>query len=283
MSLGRAALLLTAGLTVGTGFVWAQDQPARAQKPPDANAMFRGPDKADPAAAERGRKLFVPTCGFCHGADAAGKSAPDLIRSQLVLHDEGGSLIGPVIHNGRPDRGMPAFPALTDEQIADISAFFQSRKQATSNRFGYVIQGLVTGNAKTGEAYFNGAGKCSSCHSPTGDLAGIATRIQPVDLQRRFLSPGPSLMDMFMGKKSKPLQPTKVSIQLPSGETAEGTLVRADEFNVELTDAAGWHRSFSRAGATVTFDDPLTFHREQLAKYTDDDMHNLLAYLETLK
>jgi cytochrome c oxidase cbb3-type subunit 3 len=74
-----------------------------------------------------------------------------------------------------------------------------------------------------------------------------------------------------------------VSIQLPSGETASGTLVRADEFNVELTDAAGWHRSFSRAGATTTFDDPLTFHREQLAKYTDDDMHNLLAYLETLK
>jgi cytochrome c oxidase cbb3-type subunit III len=275
--------ILAVGFSFATRSAWGQDVPARAQKPPDPAAMFAGPEKVDPAAAERGRKIFAPTCGFCHGADAAGKSAPDLIRSQLALHDEGGSLIGPVIHNGRPDRGMPAFPALTNQQIADISAFLRLRKQATSNRFGYVIQGLVTGNAKAGEAYFSGPGKCSTCHSPTGDLAGIATRFEPADLQRRFLSPGPSLMDTFLGKKSKPLPPTKVSIQLPSGETVSGSLVRADEFNVELTDAAGWHRSFARVGATVTLEDPLSFHRQQLSKYTDDDMHNLLAYLETLK
>ena len=86
-----------------------------------------------------------------------------------------------------------------------------------------------------------------------------------------------------MGKKSKPLPPTKVTVQLPSGESVSGTLVREDEFNVEFMDAAGWHRSVSRNGAKVTLDDPLSFHREQLAKYTDDEMHNLLAYLETLK
>ncbi|MDQ2839640.1 MAG: cytochrome c [Acidobacteriota bacterium] len=279
----RIFLTTSLGLLLGLGALWAQDQGARAQKPADPATMFAGPDKIDPAAAERGKKIFAPTCGFCHGADAAGKSAPDLIRSQLVLHDEGGSLIGPVIHNGRPDRGMPAFPALTNAQISDISAFLRLRKQATSNRFGYVIQGLVTGNAKAGAVYFNGIGKCSTCHSPTGDLAGIATRFEPVDLQRRFLSPGPSLMDMFMGKKSKPLPPAKVSVQLPSGESVSGVLVREDEFNVEFKDASDWHRSISRDGAKVTVDDPLSFHREQLPKYTDEDMHNLLAYLETLK
>lgn len=262
---------------------FAQDQAARAQKKPDPTALLGGGEKIDPAAVERGKKLFGPTCGFCHGADASGKSAPDLIRSQLVLHDEGGSTIGPVIRNGRPDRGMPAFPAFTNEQIADIGAFLRSRKQATSNRFGYVIQGLVTGNAKAGEAYFQGNGKCSTCHSPTGDLAGIAARLQPVDLQRRFLAPGPSLMDMFMGKAGKPLPPSKVTIHLPSGKTLSGDLVRADEFNIELKDAAGWHRSFSREGAQVEIQDPLEFHRRQLPKYTDQDMHNLLAYLETLK
>jgi cytochrome c oxidase cbb3-type subunit 3 len=262
---------------------FAQDQAAQAQKKPDAGAMFAGPEKIDPAAAERGQKIFAPTCGFCHGADAAGKSAPDLIRSQLVLHDEGGSLIGPVIHNGRTDRGMPAFPNLTNAQIADVAAFLQQRKQATSNRFGYVIQGLLTGNAEEGKAYFNGPGKCSTCHSPTGDLAGIAKRFEPVDLQRRFLSPGPSLMDTFMGKTSKPLPAAKVTVHLPSGETVSGTLVRADEFEIELIDSAGWHRSVSREAAQVDVDDPMTFHREQLARYTDSDMHNLLAYLETLK
>ena len=188
MSLHRTLITVAFGSMLGTGFLWAQDQAARAPKPPDAGAMFAGPDKIDPAAAERGKKLFAPTCGFCHGADAAGKSAPDLIRSQLVLHDEGGSLIGPVIHNGRPDRGMPAFPALTNQQIADIAVFStlaKASKLQTVSAMSY--KDLVTGNAKAGEAYFNGAGRCSSCHSPTGDLAGIATRFEPVDLQRRFL------------------------------------------------------------------------------------------------
>jgi hypothetical protein len=178
---------------------------------------------------------------------------------------------------------MPAFASLTNEQIADIGAFLRLRKQETSNRFGYLIQGLLTGNAKAGEAYFNGDGKCSTCHSPTGDLAGIASRFEPVDLQRQFLSPGPNMMDAFLGKKTKPLPLPKVTIRLPSGETASGLLVREDEFNVEIKDSSGWHRSFVRKGAQVDIDDPMSFHREQLAKYTDTEMHNLLAYLETLK
>src|SRR5882757_5335966 len=180
-----------------TGFGWGQDQAAQPGKKTDSGAPFARADKPDPAAAERGKKVFGPTCGFCHGADAAGKSAPDLIRSQLVLHDEGGNLIGPVIRSGRPDRGMPAFPALTNQQIADIATFLRLRKQETSNRFGYVIQGIVTGNAKAGAAYFNGEGQCSTCHSPGGDLAGIAKRYEPADLQRRFLAPEPSIMDTF--------------------------------------------------------------------------------------
>jgi mono/diheme cytochrome c family protein len=268
---------------LASGLALAQDQAARTQKKSDPATLLAGPDRVDPVIAARGQKIFAPTCGFCHGADAAGKSAPDLIRSQLVLHDEGGSLIGPVIHNGRPDRGMPAFPALTNEQIADISAFLRARKQATSNRFSYVIQGLLTGNAKAGEAYFNGDGKCATCHSPKGDLAGIASRFEPVDLQRRFLSPGPSMMDMFLGKMSKPLPATTITLKLPSGETVSGTLVREDEFNIEIKDAAGWHQSFSRTNVQVEIQDPMRFHNEQLAKYSDADMHNLLAYLETLK
>lgn len=263
--------------------LWGQDQAARTPKKSDPGAMFAGPDRVDPLVAARGQKIFGPSCGFCHGADAAGKSAPDLIRSQLVLHDEGGNLIGPVIHDGRPDRGMPAFPALTKEQIADIGAFLKSRKQATSNRFGYVIQGLLTGDAQAGKAYFNGAGKCSTCHSPTGDLAGIASRYEPADLQRRFLTPGNSMMDMFMGKQGKPLPPARVTMRLPDGETVTGTLVRVDEFNVELRDEAGWHRSYPQEGAQVNIQDPLSFHREQLAHYSDADMHNVLAYLETLR
>jgi len=39
-----------------------------------------GGTRIDKEAAERGRKIFVPTCGFCQGNDAHGKSGPDLVR-----------------------------------------------------------------------------------------------------------------------------------------------------------------------------------------------------------
>lgn len=258
--------------------------PPKKEKPEAATpalSMF-GPSQ-DPAAVARGKALFVPSCGFCHGNDAAGKSAPDLIRSAVVLHDEKGGTLGPVILNGRTDKGMPAFPSFTPEQIADIAAFLHSRTQATANRFMYEIKGLMTGNAKAGEAFFNGAGKCNTCHSPTGDLAGIAAKFQPADLQRRFLDPEPTWVDLLMGKKVKPPAPAKVIITLATGEIVSGDLVHIDEFSVTFRDSNGWTRSVSRQEAKVDIKDPLAAHRDLLPQYTDADMHNMLAYLETLK
>jgi cytochrome c oxidase cbb3-type subunit III len=258
-------------------------QAPRKQDSADALAALMGGAKIDKEAAERGRKIFVPTCGFCHGNDAHGKSGPDLVRSPLVLHDNKGDTIGPVIRNGRPDRGMPAFAALSAEQIADISTFLHSRAADVSNRFAYKIGDLLTGDAQKGAAFFNGDGRCSTCHSPTGDLAHIAAKYEPVELQRRMLYPAPSLLDMFMGKATAPTAPTKVIVHLPSGEQISGTLDHLDEFTVSLHDSAGWYRSFSRENATVDVQDPRAAHEALLPKYTDQEMHNALAYLETLK
>ncbi|HEX6545672.1 MAG TPA: c-type cytochrome, partial [Bryobacteraceae bacterium] len=225
----------------------------------------------------------VPTCGFCHGNDARGKSGPDLVRSTLVLHDNKGNTIGPVVRNGRPDRGMPAFPSLTSGQIADISTFLHSRAADVSNRFGYKIGDIVTGDPKKGATFFNGAGHCETCHSPTGDLAHVAGKYDPVELQRRMLYPAPNLLDVYLGKVTKPAKPTMVSVHLADGKTVSGVLDHMDEFSVSLRDAAGWFRSYSRADVTVDVKDPRAAHQALLPKYTDDDMHNVLAYLETLK
>ncbi len=286
----RGVLLASALLFAASAF--AQDhqsaQAEQAKPAPKKEAasaavtMFGGPPQ-DTEAIARGRALFIPSCGFCHGNDAAGKSAPDLIRSSVVLHDEKGSTLGPVILGGRTDKGMPPFPNFTPSQIADIAAFLHSRTAATANRFTYEIKGLMTGNAKAGEAFFNGAGKCNTCHSPTGDLAGIATKFQPVDLQRRFLDPEPSWVDALMGKSIKPPPMPKVTVTLVTGETVSGDLVHVDEFNVTFRDANGWTRSAARQDAKVDIQDPLAAHRNLLPQYTDADMHNMLAYLETLK
>lgn len=289
-----AVLLLTVSLTAGQvdqaasaeKAKTAQQQkknPSQKEKAENALADLMGGPRLDQAAVERGRQIFVPTCGFCHGNDAHGKSGPDLVRSALVLHDSKGDTIGPVIRNGRPERGMPAFPALSSEQIADISTFLHSRAQAVSNRFAYKIGDLVTGDPQKGAAFFRGEGHCDKCHSPTGDLAHVASKYEPVELQRRMLYPAPNLIDLFLGKAVKPPAPTKVIVRLPSSEEVSGTLIHIDEFTVSMHDSAGWYRSFSRDKVKVDVHDPRAAHEALLPKYTDDDMHNLLAFLETLK
>jgi len=237
----------------------------------------------DPAAVERGQKIFVANCGFCHGSNAnGGESGPDLIRSPLALDDEGGDLIGPVIVKGRPDSGMPPFPAMTTEQIKDVSAFIRGRQIAAIDRRSYTIQNLTTGDPKKGEAFFNGAGQCKNCHSPTGDLAGIAKKFDEAGLQSRFLFPetragrgGP--------QPQRRLRPT-VTVTLPSGAKVTGSLESIDDFDVALRDSSGEYHSFPRDGSVkVDVRDPLSAHEELLKKYTDAEMHNILAYLETLK
>jgi cytochrome c553 len=201
----------------------------------------------------------------------------------LVLHDNKGDAIGPVIRDGRLERGMPAFSALSAEQIADISTFLHSRAADVSNRFAYKIGDLITGDAQKGAAFFNGDGHCGSCHSATGDLAHVATKYEPVELQRRMLYPAPNLIDVFLGRAVTPPAPTKVTVQLASGERVSGTLDHLDEFTVTMHDSTGWYRSFSRESATVDVQDPRAAHEGLLPKYTDQEMHDLLAYLETLK
>src|SRR6266478_5076765 len=145
----------------------------------------------DPAV-ERGHKQFEQSCGFCHGPDPTGARGPDLLRSPLVAHDVKGDKIGEVIRLGRPDKGMPALP-VTDQQVLDIAAFLHARATEALNSSEvptkYPLEKLLTGDPAAGKAYFNGAGGCKTCHSPTGDLARIATKYSPIDLQARMLYP----------------------------------------------------------------------------------------------
>jgi mono/diheme cytochrome c family protein len=231
----------------------------------------------DPAAVERGQKTFSSNCGFCHGTNAqGGDTGPDLVRSQLALDDERGDKIGPVILQGRTSKGMPAFH-LPADQIQDIAAFLRSRQQAAIDRNAYPILNIVTGNVQKGREYFNGQGRCNTCHSPTGDLAGLAKKYDAVALQSRFLYPRARPGD------SQPVR-SQVTVTLASGQTFSGALDYLDDFDVALRDDAGDYHSFSRdPRLKIDVRDPLAAHAELIKKYTDSDMHNLLAYLVTLK
>ena len=230
----------------------------------------------DAAASARGEKLYGPTCGFCHGDKARGASGPNLVRSTVVLDDEKGELIGPVISQGRADKGMPAFPNFTKDQLYDLGQYLHMQVELVANRGLYKRLNVVTGDAKAGEAYFNGAGGCKNCHSPTGDLAHISGRYQPEQLQTRFIWPGGG-----GGRGGANAQ--KVTVTLSSGEVITGTVRRQDDFDISLYDSKGNYRSFPRETVKVQLEDKMVGHRELLDKYTDKDMHDLTAYLVTLK
>lgn len=238
--------------------------------------------KEDPAAFDRGARLYSTHCAGCHGQTARGNpGSPDLIRSIVVLTDEKGILISPVLREGRPDQGMPK-PNLTEPEMSDVVAWLHVQTYTAGHRGTYVFQDVVTGNAKAGEAYFNGAGGCNQCHSATGDLKGIAGRFDAMGLQQRWLGPRGAGRNV---QAATPRNAITVKVTQPSGETFAGRLDRIDDFSVSLRDTSGKYRSFFREGKVpkVEVTDPLRVHVELLAKYTDTDIHNVTAYLVTLK
>jgi cytochrome c oxidase cbb3-type subunit III len=234
----------------------------------------------DQATLDRGKKEFVANCGFCHGPSAkGGEGGPDLLRSELVLDDVDGKDIAPVVLNGRPDKGMPRF-SFTAGQVSDIVAFLHEGIRAAAQRDTYKVLNIVTGDAKAGQAWFNGSGTCHNCHSVTGDLKGIGAKYDPVALQSRIVMP----RGRGRGGAGDPSALT-VTVTLPSGQAVSGKLTRIDDFTVGLTDSNGDYRSFTRNAdiPRVEVHDPLQAHMDLLIKYTDADIHNLTAYLVTLK
>ena len=181
-----------------------------------------------------------------------------------------------MIKSGRAQAGMPAFPNLSPEDIHNISQFLKLQVELAANRglygqtFGNV-RNQVSGDFPKGRDFFNGAGGCNTCHSVTGDLAKVGAKYsQTAQMQAKFLwpaSPGPE----------------KATVTTTNGETIKGTIRRMDDFGISMTDAAGEYHYWPRGHVNIQIEDKMGGHRALLPKYTDADIHNLTAYLLTLK
>jgi cytochrome c oxidase cbb3-type subunit 3 len=296
-----SAALIAAAIAIGQGPSQSNSQPAdqtkratKKQNKGEANGTPPASSAQSPASQQAPKTLtpqtypieqvqageveFTSQCGFCHGRDAAGgETGPDLTRSELVAGDVRGDKIGPVVRKGRTEQGMPAF-ALNDTQVGGIVAFLHDQKTKFEalggGRRAVDAADLTTGDASAGRSYFNGAGGCSACHSVTGDLAGIATRYQGLTLLQRMLYP--------TAGKPAPARP-KVAVTLASGKKISGRLASEDEFTIVVLDPAGARKTFEKDAVKFKIDDPMSAHFDQLGKYSDSDMHNVYAYLDTLK
>jgi cytochrome c oxidase cbb3-type subunit III len=291
----RASLTLSLSAVALLGAMLMAQDPAPGQGPGGGRGRGAGAPPAagrgrgrgfDQAAIERAKPVYEPQCGFCHGNDARGRAGgPDLARSLVVLADTGGKELAGFLRAGRPERGMPAFPNLTDQQITDIAEFLHERLEAARSRAATDTMASLVGDAKAGAAYFNGPGRCTTCHSISGDLAGIGAKYDPPTLQGRLVNPRPGGGGRGQPAAVSPRAARTVTVALANGQTFSGTLDYISEFAVTLIEKSGTRRTFKRDGDVpkVVVTDPLQVHFDMLRTLRDKDMQDLTAYLWTLK
>ncbi len=259
---------------------------AARKRPPSLIDQAGASDKhvVDEDAANRGKTIYIAQCITCHGPKGRGTDqGPDMVRSLVVLKDRYGNLIGPFLQKGHPMQSGVASSSLTKVQVEDLSHFLHQKVGDTLRTGPYnSVLNVLTGDPKAGLAYFNGAGKCNTCHSPTGNLAGIASKYDPPALQLKTVFP----QTVAFGKRAGTLRknPVTVTVTTPAGETVSGTLNQMDDFTVSLYDSQGQYHAFTRTpDLKVEKHDPYEAHIQLLDQYTDKNIHDVVAYLETLK
>jgi cytochrome c oxidase cbb3-type subunit 3 len=286
----RPAFVLLAAWPLHAGAqLPAADGPALVVANP--NATFPAQQRALPSAeiVARGDGIYQVNCQACHGADLRGgdQGGPNLLRSEWVLNDVAGELIGQIVTQGR--NRMPPIGSLDTDAMAALAGYIHSvvatgERQGAPPRVEYELDILV-GDSAAGEAHF--VRECTACHSATGDLRGIASQISdPVDLQNSWVAGRRQGAVGAASNADAARRQTIVTVTMPDGRRISGALLRNDDFFVSLRTADGRYRSFGLSGdnaPAVEFDNPLARHQALLAELTDDTMHDITAYLETLK
>lgn len=242
----------------------------------------------DPEAADRGRRTWAGECINCHGTQARGSdNGPNLVRSLIVLRDRYGSQLGPFLQKGHPLQSGKSGASLSAEQVEDLAHFLRQRiNDGLRGSPLFQPQNVLTGNPKAGAEYFNGEGQCTTCHSPSGNLAGIGARLPPIDLQQRFLFPASGRGGRGRGRGAPPAttNPVRVTVTPPDGQPVSGVLIQMDDFFVSLQPDGNAPRTLRRVrGMKIDRQDPYAFHIALLDRLTDKNIHDVVAYLETLK
>jgi cytochrome c oxidase cbb3-type subunit 3 len=222
----------------------------------------------DKAAAARGAPLFVQNCAFCHGQTARGATGPSLITSDQVLGDDHGEHLAPFLKKGVPEKGMPAFATMSDQQLRDIAEFVHLQVEDVANRGTYQVLNILVGNAEKGKTYVQD--HCMSCHT-ADTFAHIASRFRsPDQLQRNWIWPA----------RDANLTAT---VRTPEG-IVSGRVTQMSDFQITLVDASGVARIIGRGpNVDVQAKDPLAPHQQLVMALTNDDMHNVTAFLATQK
>jgi cytochrome c oxidase cbb3-type subunit 3 len=230
----------------------------------------------DKAAAERGTPLFQQNCAFCHGPQARGATGSSLITSDEVLGDDHGERLVAFLKKGRPEKGMPAFATMSDDQLTDIAEFLHLQVEEVANRGTYHVLNILVGNAAMGQAYVTE--HCTPCHTAQ-TFAHIGSRFRsPEQLQKGWIWPARA-----NDSEDNP-EAVVATVKTRNGSTLSGRVSQISDFRITLVDRAGETHEIEREpGVKVEIKDPLAAHQQMIMTLTNDDMHNVTAYLETQK
>lgn len=265
------------------GIIEGQQAPAPVAAP-GRGAARRGRFTIYPAdAVNRGLSAYNTTCGYCHGERGkSGKAGPDLIASLVTLHDEDGVQIREYVRGTQHSKVVKI--DAPDSQLHDIAAYLHSRVVFASGRGNVYMEKILIGDPKAGEQYFRGTGGCIKCHSPEGDLKGVGAKYDPATLQERLVMPRTGRGGFGRAAGPNPTAPF-ATVTLPSGEKLKGSPLRVTDFDVTLRFDDGSTRTWAREHGVpkVEITDPLQAHIDIMTTLKDTDMHNLTAYLATLK
>jgi cytochrome c oxidase cbb3-type subunit III len=239
-------------------------------------------------AVTRGLPAYNTTCGYCHGERGkGGNGGPDLITSDVTLHDDDG--VGFAEHLKTDVHQKAVKLDLPQATVYDIASYLHSRIIATANHNDpiHVDDVAKAGDPKAGQAYFSGAGGCAKCHQPEGNLNGIGSRYDIVTLQDRIANPRAGGRGGGRGGGPAAPDPNAITatVTLANGQTFKGIPVVNSDFDVMLRLADGSTQTWARNNGIpkVELTDPMAEHLVILTKLKDTDLHNLTAYLATLK
>ena len=258
----------------------AQQRPAVSGRPP-----------VDAVAHDRGQGIWARECIDCHGSQARGsEKGPNVIRTKTVNYDRSseppGSVLGPFLKAGHSTMSGKASASFTPDEVVGLAHFLRQRVNDTMRGSPlFTVGDIVVGDRAAGEAFFKGAGKCESCHtSTTRSLAGIGSRVPaPVDIQQRMMFPAIAPRGQGAGPGANPNAVT-VTITPESGPAIAGVLVEQSNFFVTARFDDGTVRSVRRTpGMNVVVTNPFQAHIDLLDVVTDTEMHDLVAYLVSLK
>jgi cytochrome c oxidase cbb3-type subunit III len=244
---------------------------------------------AEPDVIARGKAVFDTNCSSCHATDLRGvpPKGHSILHSIIALDDKHGELINAeLLKHASPITLAGGDPVAVAEYIHAVLAT-GSRQGSIPNAPDGSDLNILVGDAKAGEAYVKA--NCLSCHSLTGDLKGIATKIPDSrGLQSAWVSGTAGGGRGGGGGGRGGAAGGTGTVTFKDGTKLEGRISRHDDFLIVMTLADGTRKSIARENGEpkVDISDPQAAHKAMVMKMDDlhnKNMHDVTAYLATLK